>query len=852
MSCLFNKVESKTKSRPLKEPYKVMVMLSTRPDFIKLSPLMKAINESGLFKLIPVHTGQHKEMAKGILSQFGIKENEIKYDLMSMGKGGHLHDVFDFMATVLKGTRLEKTLMEKASLVSRGLKSIRQSSRFHFVDMLSYMAPRIMRIISIEKPDMMIIQGDTTSTFAAKIAADFHDLPVAYVEAGLRTHDRSPFPEELQRIYSSCYHLHTMYFAPSIGAKRNLIREGIPAYKISVTGNTVIDALNSVKHRRADLDFLALPKNKKIILFTCHRKEALENRIKEIFGMIKSLAVKYEDKIHFVFPVHRNPEVRKAAKEFLSGVKNIQLIEPLGYLEVVRLMKKCHMVVTDSGGFQEEAPALGVPVVILRDVTERPEVVKNGTAVLAGTRRPEEITRVIENLLAGGSEYKRMARPVFPYGRGDASIKILRHLIYSLYQNEKGVNISRAIGAAADWIVSSGIQTEHGNFSGYYDSRKKEYAFAYPEATGYGILSLLGLAKRDRNPGGKYIEKAKDAGAWILKQMHDLKLDVLPARHYYDFKNFTVPEHQKYCYAFDNGIIIHGLSELYTTTGEKKYLEAAEKMAKFLIDVFKIDTEHPFVCYDQARKTAINPGIDWSTVSGPFLAKISEAFISLFKHTGDKKYLKTAISLCDRALEKQDKSGRFITSPSGQITHGHPHCYAAEGLISTGAFLIESGIDSVRGLKFFMAAARANKWLFENMMSKSTGEIKCLFENDELKPYERSDVLAQALYIGVSLINFCGLLDLKNMKKWKSIFSYVIHYDIMAAQNKYLPLVARRLIENYQNNQKDAGAHVRGGFGFGTDEFSGTERTSDINSWCTMFAIKALNAYKELLNKTVK
>ncbi len=283
------------------------------------------------------------------------------------------------------------------------------------------------------KPDMVIVQGDTTTTLCASLAAYYHAIPVGHVEAGLRTGKKySPFPEEVNRILSS--HIAEYHFAPTAGSRENLLREGIDPNRVFVTGNTVIDALHIAvyKVRENPPIIPGLPNglisepNRRLVLITGHRRESFGAGFEDICRAIAELARCFHD-VHFVYPVHMNPNVRKPVFEILAGHENIHLIEPLDYLPFVALMQRSTLILTDSGGVQEEAPGLGKPVLVMRDTTERPEAVNAGTVRLVGTST-DAIISAGKELLSDEISYRAMANAVNPYGDGKACEQILKAL----------------------------------------------------------------------------------------------------------------------------------------------------------------------------------------------------------------------------------------------------------------------------------------------------------------------------------------------------------------------------------------------------------------------------------------
>ncbi|AKX95245.1 UDP-N-acetyl glucosamine 2-epimerase [Moorella thermoacetica] len=368
-------------------PYKILTVFGTRPEAIKMAPVVKELNlHPEEFTCLVAVTAQHREMLDQVLRLFHIKPD---YDL-------------DIM-------RPRQTLEEITTRALTGLAGVLKEAR----------------------PDLVLVHGDTTTTFVAALAAFYQQIPVGHVEAGLRTGDRyAPFPEEMNRRLAGV--LTDIHFAPTAKARDNLLREGIAPEHIYVTGNTVIDALKATireeyqfgDHGLAGLDL----REKRVILVTAHRRENWGEPLKEIFTALRDLIRRHPDTA-LIFPVHYNPRVRQLAREVLGGQERVYLIEPLDYEPFVNLMNRAYLVLTDSGGLQEEAPALGKPVLVLREVTERPEAVAAGTVRLVGTAY-RDILAAAEELLTDRQAYLQMAHAVNPYGDGQASRRIrsaLRH-----------------------------------------------------------------------------------------------------------------------------------------------------------------------------------------------------------------------------------------------------------------------------------------------------------------------------------------------------------------------------------------------------------------------------------------
>lgn len=367
------------KPRRKQQLKKVVTIFGTRPEAIKLAPVIKEIEKrKQSFESIVLVTGQHDELLEQMLSVFQIKP--------------------DHNLQVMQGNQ---TL---AGLTSRILDGID-------------------RMLKEYRPDVILVQGDTTTVLAAALAAFYNQISIGHVEAGLRTKDNyQPFPEEINRRLTD--QMADYAFAPTETAKRNLLKSGIPERRIFVTGNTVIDTLMQVSSldKRTTIPPLPLLQDR-MILVTAHRRENFGKPFMNVFNAIKKLALEMEN-VSFVYPVHPNPNVFNMAHEMLSHLPNIHLIKPIGYLDFVWLMRRAHIILTDSGGIQEEAPSLHKPVLILRNKTERPEVVKAGGAKLVGTS-VSRIYQEVCRLLTDKHFYQQMAHIANPYGDGKAAVKIV-------------------------------------------------------------------------------------------------------------------------------------------------------------------------------------------------------------------------------------------------------------------------------------------------------------------------------------------------------------------------------------------------------------------------------------------
>ena len=370
---------------------KIMSVFGTRPEAIKMAPLVLELQKHPNITSLVCVTAQHRQMLDSVMEQFHITAD---YDLDIMSAG---QDLTDITTRVL--LRMREVLREV-------------------------------------KPDMILVHGDTTTTFAGALAAFYEKIPVGHVEAGLRTYDRwSPFPEEMNR--SLVGRIATLHFAPTASNEENLRREAVIG-DIFVTGNTVIDAMAyTVRGTKFSSDALNAIDftDKRLIVLTCHRRENYGQPMRNIFNAIRTVAEKHPD-VLIVYPVHLSPVVRDTANEILAGVDNIKLIDPLDAVDMHRLMARSFFVMTDSGGLQEEAPALGKPVLVLRRETERPEAVTAGTVKLAGTET-DEIVSLADALLEDASFYGKMAKAVNPYGDGKACPRIAQAILHHFELTEE-------------------------------------------------------------------------------------------------------------------------------------------------------------------------------------------------------------------------------------------------------------------------------------------------------------------------------------------------------------------------------------------------------------------------------
>lgn len=367
---------------------KVLIVFGTRPETIKVAPIIKELKRySNKFICQTCITGQHRQMVEPLLKIFSIKPD---FDLGIMRN----NQTLEYITT---------TVVNKVS-----------------------------ELIKAENPDYLMVQGDTTTAMAASLAAFYNRVKVAHIEAGLRTWNKyEPYPEEInRRIIDS---LSDLCFAHTEQAKNNLLKEGIDADKIKVTGNTVIDALLDVANKSFPKESTILEKlpknNKKVILVTAHRRENFGQPVINICKAIKEIAEQRED-VYFIYPVHLNPNIQKPVYSHLGNVENILLLAPLEYVEFVHLMKRAFIIMTDSGGLQEESPSLGKPVLVLRDVTERPEAVETGAIEVVGTDTQQIVNR-FNTLIDDEALYKQMSEAENPYGDGKASNRIVQSILDS-------------------------------------------------------------------------------------------------------------------------------------------------------------------------------------------------------------------------------------------------------------------------------------------------------------------------------------------------------------------------------------------------------------------------------------
>lgn len=364
---------------------RVLTVIGTRPEAVKMAPVIQQLHASEGIESRVCVTAQHREMLDQVLDLFDIKP-DIDLDLM----------------------RPDQSLAELSAAIYSGLDPV----------------------LEAEEPDWLLIQGDTTTVMVAALLAYYHQIRIGHVEAGLRTGDKwQPFPEEINRKVAGV--VADLHFAPTDIARENLLREGIPEKDIIVTGNTVIDALLQVLERPyqpADPTLTEIPVDRKVILVTAHRRENFGEPFERIFGALRELAEIYHEDVHIIYPVHLNPNVQEPAQRILSNIPNISLVPPMDYLPMAYWIKRATLILTDSGGLQEEAPAVGTPVLVLRERTERPEALEAGTAKLVGTD-PVRILKETRKLLDDPKAHAAMVKTTNPFGDGNAAKRIVQALI---------------------------------------------------------------------------------------------------------------------------------------------------------------------------------------------------------------------------------------------------------------------------------------------------------------------------------------------------------------------------------------------------------------------------------------
>lgn len=360
---------------------KIMLVFGTRPEAIKMCPLVKELKRTPVFKTVVCVTGQHREMLMQVVEAFGIKP--------------------DYNLDVMKP---QQTLNEIA------------------VNILG----QLEKVVKKEKPDLILVHGDTSTSFIAALTGFYGGIPVGHVEAGLRTYNmQSPYPEEFNR--QAVDLITEFYFAPTETAKNNLLKEGKSADKIFVTGNTVIDALKTTVRPDYTNQYIEWAKGSRLLLFTAHRRENLGQPIAGMFRALRRVVQEFPD-VKVIYPIHKNPVIRETAEKILANIDRVKMIEPLDVIDFHNFMARSYLILTDSGGIQEEAPSLGKPVLVMRNTTERPEGIAAGTLKLVGVEE-DAIYQESKKLLTDQQEYEKMSRAANPYGDGYASERIVQAIL---------------------------------------------------------------------------------------------------------------------------------------------------------------------------------------------------------------------------------------------------------------------------------------------------------------------------------------------------------------------------------------------------------------------------------------
>ena len=713
---------------------KVLTILGTRPEAVKLAPILHELEHDDAFTSKVVATGQHREMLDPMLDLFGITPD---FDLDLMRPGQSLDDI---TVGVLQG---------------------------------------LQPILSSEQPDWVVVQGDTTSVMAACVAAFYRKCRVAHVEAGLRTFDKfSPFPEEINRRIAGV--LADLHFAPTPWARMNLLREGVPADHVRLTGNTVIDAMRHV--RRLDFDSRQLEcliQERRLVLVTAHRNENLGERMEGIATGVRKLAVDQPD-VHFLYPMHLNPRARESALRHLSGLRNVSLIDPLGYREMVWVLHRAHLVITDSGGLQEEAAGAGTPVLVMRDTTERPEGIEAGIARLVDpSHRP--LVEAASRLLGDDAEYQQMKTSRCPYGTGTPqcgssmrspdvrqpcisritstsglrpSIRSIRSFgrrplaclpatpIKSLPGQGNVLRTCRlssmpepAVSEAqsgstgdqlASWLTSGRAQSSGGAFCAWRDANTDALAFEYPEITGYALTWLTA----SRQTSERYQLAGVKAAGWLAERLAEGDRS---ARGGWEAGAI---------YTFDLGMIAAGLISFGRMTGTARFEHVGLGIAHTLAQYIEEAGELPAIAPDGPQTERRG---EWSTEGRVHLVKCVQSLLLSGNRDAGRKLLA-------QAYADQRADGHFVTQPGDELVMLHPHLYTVEGLWMWGmATADDDALDRAR---------RATSWVWEHQLP--SGGFPRWVSESNVGP-EQLDATGQAIRAAVLLgLNPKGLASARD------------------------------------------------------------------------------------------
>ena len=659
---------------------KVLTVFGTRPEAIKLAPVIKELERRpDTFESRICVTGQHREMLDQMLDLFGIEPD---HDLRVMQHAQSLNHV---TVAVIDGLR---------------------------------------PILEEEHPDWVLVQGDTTTTMAGALGAFHHGIKVGHVEAGLRTFNKhDPWPEEMNRRVAGV--LADVHFAPTPSSAQNLYREGVSKDRVYVTGNTVIDALQTVADMPFDPALTPLAElglnGQRLIVATMHRREMTSEALEDVCSALRAVAEGHPE-VRIVIPVHRNPKVRGPIHDALGDVANISLLDPLDYQPMVWLVGRSHFVITDSGGLQEEVTALGKPVIVIRSTTERPESVEAGNAVLVGTDG-EAIESWASSLLADPKTYEAMARSTNPYGDGDAAKKIVDILESRSLGPSAGSGSGPGGPSRIDpevvrwgaeglsrWIASGACQSSSGAFAAWVEMASGEKAYDYAEITGYALTHLAARAELSEDE----VAVGRRAANWLVARVEQNRL---AARDGWDGDAV---------YLFDLGMISAGLQSFGRRVGDDRYAATGVQLVDLL------ETELGAELGPVSSRGPRSDRTNWSTRGIVHLAKLAQAFLLGGREEPARRLIEAA-----RAVQGPD--GHMPTDPESTVTMLHPHLYGAEGLWMWG---------SATGDQDAIDRARANvQWVWTHQLQ--SGGLPRAFGRPE--PIEQLDVTSQAVRMALLL-----------------------------------------------------------------------------------------------------
>jgi UDP-N-acetylglucosamine 2-epimerase (non-hydrolysing) len=633
---------------------KVLCVLGTRPEAIKLCPLIRRLGTRPDFQIRVCVTAQHRSMLDQVLATFGRVPD---YDL-------------DLMLP-------SQTLSQTVSRIMGALEPV----------------------IGTEAPDIVLVQGDTTTTFCGALVAFYQKIPVGHVEAGLRTWDPfRPFPEEMNRVLTA--RLASLHFAATEWAACNLIAEGVKRERIHVTGNSGIDALLHVRDglaagRLRGAEWPQLDPSKKLIVVTAHRRESFGDGLDRICKALAVLARRHD--VEIVYPMHRNPNVQDPVYARLSSVHNVFLVEPLDYVPFVDLMSRAYILITDSGGVQEEGPSLGKPILVLREMTERPEALLATTVRLVGTDE-QRIVSEASWLLNDPVEYARRSRVHHPYGDGRASFRIAEAIgsFFKTRSSKHGSSKTASpmsiincicpfsstttcspptsfVDRAGRWFLDSGIQETSGGVARYYRADLERNHRISTEITGYTAGILVYLHAVTRNP--KYLSRAVEAARFLARIAWDPSLRTFP------FEFDEESEAEELSYFFDCGVIIRGLLSVWRATGNHEFFSVAHACARAVIgDFMDRDTRvHPILRLPEKLPLAYNER--WSHSPGCYQLKSAMACYEMFEETGEEQFQLFYSRLLEFALHTHAPFLQVNSDSHCTVDRLHAYCYFLEGLL---------------------------------------------------------------------------------------------------------------------------------------------------------------------------